>query len=1283
MKRVYSLLVLIFVLLSSANAQLTGIKNIPGDYTSIASAITDLNTAGVGSGGVTFNIAAGYTETGNHTITASGTAATPIVFQKAGAGTNPVFTAGTGTGWDAVFKMIGSDYISFDGLTLQENPSNASGNWIEKTENGFCFLKVSAADGCQHNTIRNCTISLDRLFYQVNPGGTAHYSAAIYMNNGNAGNVWINSESTASGTHSYNIIQNNNISNTEEGILIYGYHSTTSGLAQVERENEISNNSITYGGNSVARGIRLLYVANSLINGNTISTHVAHQAGASAITYFPMGKSGCRIENNILQLDGTSVLNAQYGIQVSGGGGPMPADPGWETISITGNTILPSNTNYEYVGIECLNGGPSIEQIENNIINLSSNPSANSGEAKGIWVSNWFTDATALTIKNNLVQGHASQLTNFFGIYTADNTDIVTIESNRIINNNSSIYQGISLVGSNGSVARNNLISSGTSNTHFTYIGMQVSSEGTSTINNYIGNRAGYSASAVAYGINLSAGATVLPVKLYHNTVYIDGNPGSVNITAALNINSTQNADIRNNIFYNAMQPATFGNNDIAAFANGISTAASGFTARNNLFYAGTPAVSNFIYKSTNGEFQTLEQYKLHVCSKDINSVSEQVPFLSVDYNQPQYLHINPAVGSLVNERGFATPEVAEDFDGDSRNAVLPDIGADELTGVPGILSTPLTPPVLWLKADAGVFVDAGITTATDGQTVQQWNDQSCNGYHATQLDASKRPTLQQYAFNGKPALWFDGTNGNYWLENTLNSPVAVTGSARTYFVVAKASCSATGTYYPGGHLFTNRLSSCASTLEFVQNGSAGIFHGGNLCSNHPQATSVNFTDGQNQAFVGSWRTDGTGTNLDFWFNGTAATTANANFIDDNGSAGYCIGDRRDGFQFDVPGGRYDWQGHIAEIIVYDRALTNAERESVESYLQGKYQVTGLPAQFDGVPVSTVAANNNLSDASWIHTYGTDNTKLGVSVNANCLNLGTVNSTVFVDGTAGSYNGNPYMRRHYIINPSSDPAGNKKVRLYYTNADFADLQTYIPGLTSPGQLVITKYDGINEDGIYNPAEGSSVLIPAALITTGTVLGFNYLEFEVAGFSEFWIHTGLTALPLKFLSFAARKCNMNVCLNWRTADEQQVSHFEVERSTDGVSFTSIGNVTAQNMSLNNYDYTDDKVNPSIPVYYYRIRQVDYNAAYTYSNISIINQSAPVTISVFPNPTAGEVRIKGYQFIKSIQLYDVNGRQLKRWDNIQPQIDIASFAKGIYIMKITFKNESSMLQKLSKL
>ena len=333
---------------------------------------------------------------------------------------------------------MGTDYITFDGLTLQENLANSSGNYIQKTENGFGFFKVDATNGCQYNTIKNCTISLDRLFYQVTPGGTAHYSTAVYMYNANAGNNWINTESTATGTHSYNIIQNNTITNVEQGVFIYGYHNTSSSIAVIERHNEVKDNSITnYGGNSVARAIGLFYAANCTVSGNTISTHTAHQAGAVAIDYNPTGKSGCLITNNTIQLDGNAVTGIQKGIQITGGGGPMAADPLWKTITITNNTILPSNTNYDYTGIYCLYGGAEFETIENNIINLSSNASTNSGEAHGIDVGNWWADATTVSIKNNLIQGHASSITNCFGIYTSDNTDLVTIENNKVINNSS------------------------------------------------------------------------------------------------------------------------------------------------------------------------------------------------------------------------------------------------------------------------------------------------------------------------------------------------------------------------------------------------------------------------------------------------------------------------------------------------------------------------------------------------------------------------------------------------------------------------------------------------------------------------------------------------------------------------------------------------------------------------------------------------------------------------------------------------------------------------------
>jgi len=92
------LVILILSSLSSMSfAQLTGTKTIPGDYTTIAAAATAVNTSGVGGGGVTFNVAAGHTETGNIRITATGTDANQIVFQKTGVGANPTITAGIGT----------------------------------------------------------------------------------------------------------------------------------------------------------------------------------------------------------------------------------------------------------------------------------------------------------------------------------------------------------------------------------------------------------------------------------------------------------------------------------------------------------------------------------------------------------------------------------------------------------------------------------------------------------------------------------------------------------------------------------------------------------------------------------------------------------------------------------------------------------------------------------------------------------------------------------------------------------------------------------------------------------------------------------------------------------------------------------------------------------------------------------------------------------------------------------------------------------------------------------
>ena len=93
MKTFYLFIVVIMLstvlFLQSAEAQLTGVKTIKaagGDYSTITAAITDLNTSGVGAGGVTFNVEAGFTEsiTAPLIITATGTPSNLIIFHSTG-----------------------------------------------------------------------------------------------------------------------------------------------------------------------------------------------------------------------------------------------------------------------------------------------------------------------------------------------------------------------------------------------------------------------------------------------------------------------------------------------------------------------------------------------------------------------------------------------------------------------------------------------------------------------------------------------------------------------------------------------------------------------------------------------------------------------------------------------------------------------------------------------------------------------------------------------------------------------------------------------------------------------------------------------------------------------------------------------------------------------------------------------------------------------------------------------------------------------------------------------
>ncbi|MFH0735481.1 MAG: BNR-repeat neuraminidase N-terminal domain-containing protein [bacterium] len=176
------------------------IANSGGDYTSLYAAVADLNTSGVGPGGVTFLITDGqaFDEPGLVNITETGTDTRPIVFKQSGVGTKPILKfTGTSANSDAAIKISGGDYITFEGLEIRDD------NSTNNVEYGLYFYALTA-NGCSYNMVKNCVINLYANY---------RFTTGIYM---------ISNSSGVNGKNSYNKFYNNTITECYKGYYFEG-----------------------------------------------------------------------------------------------------------------------------------------------------------------------------------------------------------------------------------------------------------------------------------------------------------------------------------------------------------------------------------------------------------------------------------------------------------------------------------------------------------------------------------------------------------------------------------------------------------------------------------------------------------------------------------------------------------------------------------------------------------------------------------------------------------------------------------------------------------------------------------------------------------------------------------------------------------------------------------------------------------------------------------------------------------------------------------------------------
>ncbi|MBS1738441.1 MAG: T9SS type A sorting domain-containing protein [Bacteroidetes bacterium] len=225
------------------------------------------------------------------------------------------------------------------------------------------------------------------------------------------------------------------------------------------------------------------------------------------------------------------------------------------------------------------------------------------------------------------------------------------------------------------------------------------------------------------------------------------------------------------------------------------------------------------------------------------------------------------------------------------------------------------------------------------------------------------------------------------------------------------------------------------------------------------------------------------------------------------------------------------------------------------------------------------------------------------------------------------------------------------------------------------------------------AQSGSVTFPVAgtwydYLNGGTITATGTSQFFNLQPGEYHVYTNVqVVLPVTLINFSGVKIGNINSLTWTVATEKNLNYYEVERSDDGVSFTSIGKVTAQNKTT--YSFNDENANTSLAVQYYRLKMTDKDGQFSFSNIiNIRREPSNWAISVTPNPYFGDLKVtinSPVQNTGTLIITDMAGKRLVKHEltisagkNIINVNEGASLAKGTYILTLMSGGQSQSIK-----
>jgi hypothetical protein len=215
--------------------------------------------------------------------------------------------------------------------------------------------------------------------------------------------------------------------------------------------------------------------------------------------------------------------------------------------------------------------------------------------------------------------------------------------------------------------------------------------------------------------------------------------------------------------------------------------------------------------------------------------------------------------------------------------------------------------------------------------------------------------------------------------------------------------------------------------------------------------------------------------------------------------------------------------------------------------------------------------------------------------------------------------------------------------------------------------VIYVYTGGKIKGSGSPSE--QLRINNGKIWQGNnpdVIGSQMADPSTNGFVPFVV------LPVKFLGFSLTRQNNDVWVQWSTSEEHNADLYQVERSTDGLTWNMIGSVKAAGNStdINQYSFTDKNITK---LTYYRIKEIDLDGRFSYTAVQSIRMETNATelkiaavqnniLLQFPKQVKGSV---------SVQIISLGGQLIDRQTISNPvgQVILSTKARGNYIVLVS--------------